>query len=186
MPGSRREFRPWMALAFAALLAGCLAKRPAEPLDSRHGDVAVRTLDTTSSESYPEPDKGESYDPPVAFFENAIPQYPADLLDRNLPMVTVKVRLIVDEGGRVTEVAPLDPPGPADLPFLRSVQAAAGNWKYSPLVRFGKGPGSTTIQFHGVQQTYEGVATALPFHQDYEFTFMQRDGKGFVSASHRD
>jgi hypothetical protein len=176
------KFRAWAAFAVAVLLAGCVTRKVAEPIDPRQGDVAVRTLENTAADTYPEPDKSESYDSPVAFDDNAVPQYPAGLLEQKLATVRVRVRLIVDEAGRVTQVLPLDPGSSQDRLFFDSIQAAAGTWKFSPLVRFGEGAGSTTIEFSGQKQTYEGLATALPFHQDYEFTFSQRDGKGFVST----
>lgn len=174
------------AFALAGLLTGCVAKKPVEPADPRRGDVAIRTIEQTAAETYPPPDKHESYDSPVPFDESAAPQYPASLLVQHLPPVSIKVRVIVDESGSVTQVSPLDLAATADPSFFASIDATVRSWKFSPLVKFGKGAGSTTIKFHGREQTYEGAATALPFHRDYEFTFAQRDGEGFVSTSHHD
>jgi hypothetical protein len=52
-----------------------------------------------------------------------------------------------------------------------------------PLIRRRPAAGkTTTLAYHGSTRQYAGVATALPFHQDYEFTFTQRDGIGFVAT----
>jgi len=41
----------------------------------------------------------------------------------------------------------------------------------------------TEIVFNGFVSRYDGKATALPFHQDYDFTFTQKDGKGSVTSA---
>jgi TonB family protein len=177
------DIRVFPAFALVALLAGCATKKAVEPVDPRRGDVAVHTIDSPPADTYAEPEKGEAYDSPRPFDQNAAPRYPAELLAQRLPPVSVKVRLIVDESGKVTDVLALDSDATMNPAFFASTEAAVRSWQFSPLVRFGKGGGSTTIEFSGLKETYEGQAQALPFHQDYEFTFRQRDGKGFVSTS---
>jgi hypothetical protein len=174
--------RTFLKVALVLLVAGCAAKKPVELADPRLGDVAVKPLQPASSDHYAEPAPDERYDYPVQFDENAPPAYPDALLAKQLPPVRMKVRLIVDETGIVTESAPLDSSESADPAFFGAIQTAVRDWKFTPLVRITAAPERTDIIFQGVIMTYTGKATALPFHQDYEFTFTQRDGKGFVST----
>ena len=110
--------------------------------------------------------------------------YPPELLAANLPPIKVRVRVIVDEHGVVTDSTALD--APPDYPqFFAAVQAVAGAWKYWPFVKVipSMTATRTEIVFHGFVSTYWGTATALPFHQDYDFTFTQKDGKGVVTTA---
>jgi len=172
-----------MPAMLAVLFAGCATKKPVEPADPRSGDVAVRALRADAEDSYRQPQPGEDYFYPYALPENTAPQYPAQLLGQRLPPVVVRVRLIVDEGGGVAGVSRLDPESTGDPAFFVSVQEAARTWQFSPLVKKERAPGRTELVIHGVKEIFSGKATALPFHQDYEFTFTQRDGKGFVSGT---
>jgi hypothetical protein len=174
--------RTFLKVGLVLLVAGCAAKKPVELADPRLGDVAVEQLQPAASDRYAEPAPDEAYDYPVQFDENAPPTYPDALLAKQLPPVRVKVRLIVDVTGSVTESAPLDSAASADPAFLGAILTAVRDWKFTPLVRITAAAGKTDIIFQDVVITYPGKATALPFHQDYEFTFVQRDGKGFVST----
>jgi hypothetical protein len=93
------------------------------------------------------------------------------------------VRVVVDEHGVVTDSTALD--APADYPqFFAAVQAVVGAWRYWPLVKVLPSPGTRSeIVFSGYVSTYDGQATALPFHQDYDFTFSQKDGQGTVTSA---
>jgi len=175
--------RSLLLAAFASLLCACAAKKPIEPVDPRLGEVAVKTLQSADTDRYEEAASGEQYDYPAVYDENASPVYPDALLTQRLPPLRIKVRLVVDAAGDVTESSPLDPAVSADPAFFAAIQAAVREWKFTPLVRIKGGPGKTDILSHETMITYEGEATALPFHQDYEFTFSQRDGKGFVSMA---
>ena len=172
----------FLKVGLAFLIAGCAAKKPVELPDPRLGDVAVKQLQAASSDQYAAAAADETYDYPFPFHENAPPTYPDALLAKQLPPVSVRVRLIVDESGSVTESAPLDSATPADPAFFGAIQTAVRDWQFTPLVRITAGTGKTVIIFPGGRATYTGKATALPFHQDYEFTFTQRDGQGFVST----
>jgi hypothetical protein len=174
--------RTLLKVGLMLLVTGCAAKKPVEVPDPRQGDVAVKQLQPASSDTYADPAPEEQYDYPVRFGDNAPPNYPDALLAKRLPPLSVKVRLIVDETGCVTESNPLESATPADPAFFSAIQAAVRDWKFTPLVRITAGAGRTEIIFQGVKSVYSGKATALPFHQDYEFTFTQRDGKGFVST----
>jgi len=171
-----------LAVGLVFLVAGCAAKKPVELRDPRVGDVAVRQLQPASSDHYAEAGPEEKYDYPFPFHENVPPNYPDALLAKQLPPVSVKIRLIVDETGRVTDSAPLDSATSAEPEFFGAMQTAVREWKFTPLVRIIGSVGRTDIVYQGGVIWYQGKATALPFHQDYEFTFTQRDGKGFVST----
>jgi hypothetical protein len=103
------------------------------------------------------------------------------LLAQQLPATTVRVRLIVDENGVVTDSTALEAP-PNYPQFFASVQAAVRQWTYWPLVRSVPGEESTRLYFNGWSATYSGRATAMPFHQDYDIVFTQKDGKGVVTS----
>jgi hypothetical protein len=163
-------------------LAGCAAKKPIERPDPRLGDVAVKPLQPASSDQYAAPVPGEEYEYPAPFGDNTPPVYPDTLLAKQLPPVSVKVRVIFDETGIPTASEQLDSAASPHPEFFGAVQTAVREWRFSPLVRINAGPGRTEIIFQGYRGVYTGKAVALPFHQDYEFTFTQRDGKGFVST----
>ena len=164
------------------VVTGCATKKAAEPVVQREGEVKGRAITSENAEAYPQPQAGESYFGPFEFDDNASPQYPADMLARNLPPSVVRVRLVVNEGGSVTRCLPADTANAAPE-FFTAVQTAVLTWRFDPLVKMEGGAGRTTITYHGVTRHFGGKAYALPFSQDYEFTFSQRDGKGSVSAA---
>ena len=174
--------RHFLKVGVVLLVASCATEKPVELADPRLGDVAVKPLQPAPSDRYADPTADETYDYPVQFGDNAPPAYPDALLAKQLPPVSVKVRLIIDETGGVTDAAPLDSAASTDPAFFGAIQAAVRDWKFTPLVRIAAGAGRSEVIFQGVKSVYDGTATALPFHQDYEFTFTQRDGKGFVST----
>jgi TonB family protein len=164
-------------------LAGCATKKAAEPSSSRQGEVEARLIEPETDNIYAEAKPGEMYRGPFAYDENASPQYPASLLANNLPPEIVRVRVIVDEGGNVTQCLPLAGPTNGTPEFFAAVRAAVLTWRFDPLIKMEGGSGRTTIAYHDRRQFFEGKAIALPFHLDYEFTFSQVDGKGVVSGA---
>jgi TonB family protein len=122
----------------------------------------------------------ETWFEPTPMDEHVAPVYPEELLAQKLPPTTVRVRLIVDQDGTVTDSTALEAP-PNYPQFYAAVQAAVRQWAYSPLVRSVPGE-ETTLYFHGWSSTYPGKATAMPFHQDYDIVFTQKDGKGVVTS----
>jgi TonB family protein len=113
--------------------------------------------------------------------DQVAPVYPEELLAQKLPATTVRVRLIVDTNGIVTDSTALEAP-PNYPQFFAAVQAAVQQWTYSPLVRSVPGEGETAVHFNGWSMTYSGKATAMPFHQDYDIVFTQKDGQGVVTS----
>ena len=171
-----------LPLLIASLLVACAAQQAIRQIDlPRSGDVAMNAVDATAEQSYSMTGDAQ-WVAPTPFSENEAPVYPSDLLAANLPPITVRVRVVVDGGGVVTESTAIA--APPDYPqFFAAVQAVVGGWKYWPLVKVLPAPEKRTdIFFHGYVSTYDGQATALPFHQDYDFTFTQKDGKGSVTT----
>ena len=171
-----------LPLLVAFLLAACAAQQALQQLP-RSGDVAMTAVNAADEQSYAMAGN-EEWVAPVAFHENEAPVYPPELLAANLAPTKVRVRVVVDEHGVVTDSTALD--APPDYPqFFAAVQAVVGAWKYWPLVKvIPSNDGTRTeIEFNGFVSTYGGKATALPFHQDYEFTFTQKDGQGIVTSA---
>ena len=163
------------------ILAGCIAQQAIERADtSRTGSVAMQAVSADDSQSYAVA-TNETWFAPAPNDDHVAPVYPEELLAQKLPATTVRVRLIVDENGIVTESTALEAP-PNYPQFFASVQTAVLQWTYSPLVRSVPGEEDTLLHFNGWSATYSGKATAMPFHQDYDIVFTQKDGQGVVTS----
>ena len=171
-----------LPMMFALMLVACATQQALKVDLPRSGDVAMTAVDAASEQSYAMA-TDEQWVAPVPFHENEAPVYPPDLLAANLPPMTVRVRVVVDEHGVVTDSTAIET-SPDYPQFFAAVQAVVGEWKYWPLVKVLPAAGvSTEIVFNGYASRYEGTATALPFHQDYDFTFTQKDGQGSVTTA---
>jgi len=170
-----------LPMMLALVLLACATQRALKTVAPRAGDVAMTAVETSGEQIYTAPGDSQ-WDLPYPFPENEAPVYPPELLGSNLAPVTVRVRLIVDEHGNVSDSTALA--APPDYPqFFAAAQAAVHDWKFWPLVKWKPVEGTRTdIEFNGWVRTYEGTATALPFHQDYDITFAQKDGEGVVKA----
>ena len=146
------------------------------------GAVEARTIESSAADTYPTATPGEEYDGALPFDELALPAYPENLLAQRWPPVAVRVRVVVDESGDVTDVTLLNASERAQL-FFPATAAALRTWTFVPLVKSERGAGPTQIVYHGFLTTYEGKATALPFHRDYEITFSQIGGKATVTSA---
>jgi outer membrane biosynthesis protein TonB len=163
------------------VIAACATQQAIERADSpRTGSVAMHAVSAEASQAY-SVDTNETWFEPAPMAEPVAPVYPEELLAHLLPAITVRVRLIVDENGIVNDATPLGP-SPEYPQFFAAVQAAVRQWTYSPLVRSVPAGEDTVLHFNGWSATYSGKATAMPFHQDYDFVFTQKDGKGVVSS----
>lgn len=173
-----------LPLLVAFLLVACATQQAIQRMDlPRSGNVAMTEVNAADEQSYAMAGS-EQWVAPQAFYENEAPTYPPELLAANLPPITVRVRVVVTEQGVVADSTALE--APADYPqFFAAVQAVVGAWKYWPLVKVvPTNDGTfTEIVFNGFVSRYDGKATALPFHQDYDFTFTQKDGKGSVTSA---
>ena len=173
-----------LPMVLALVLVACATQQALKGTVPRAGDVAMSIVNPPGEQSYA--NAGDvQWDLPYQFEENEAPVYPEELLAANLPPMTVRVRLIVDEHGSVVDSMALSVP--SDYPqFFAAVQAAVHDWKFWPLVKWQPVAGTrTNIEFNGWARTYEGTAAALPFHQDYDITFTQKDGKGVITSSGR-
>lgn len=103
------------------------------------------------------------------------PAYPAELVASNLPPVTIRVKVIVDGEGKVTDVRDLD--APADehhAAFFAACRQATLHWSYTPM---------TIVDIHeesggGISQ----IRHTAPFSLDYAFHFELKDGAPLVSS----
>jgi TonB family protein len=171
-----------LPMLFALLLVACATQQALKQLP-RSGDVAMSEVRPAGDQSYTVTTSTEQWDMPYPFEENLAPVYPPELLAANLPPMTVRVRVVVDEHGNVIDSTALE--APAEHPqVFAAVQAVVRSWKYWPLVKWLPVDGTQTdIEFNGWVRSYAGSATALPFHQDYDITFSQKDGKGVVTSA---
>jgi len=171
-----------LPMLLALLLVACATQQALTQLP-RAGDVAMTQVRPADEQSYPVTAPNEQWDMPYPFTENLTPVYPPELLAWHLSPMTVRVRVIVDEHGNVIDSTALE--APPDYPqFFAAVQAVVRDWKFWPLVRWLPVEGARTdIEFNGWIRSYAGPATALPFHQDYDITFTQKDGKGVVTSA---
>ena len=171
-----------LPMMLALVLVACATQQALKVVVPRAGDVAMNVVASPGEQSYANAGDAQ-WDLPYPFEENETPVYPDELLAANLPPMTVRVRIIVDEHGSVVDSMALA--APPDYPqFFAAVQGAVHGWKFWPLVKWQAVAGTRTdIEFNGWVRTYEGTATALPFHQDYDITFTQKDGKGVVTST---
>jgi hypothetical protein len=171
-----------LPMMLALVLVACATQQAMKVVVPRAGDVAMSVVKSPGEQSYASAGDAQ-WDLPYPFEENETPVYPDELLAANLQPMTVRVRVIADEHGSVVDSLALMVP--ADYPqFFAAVQAAVHEWKFWPLVKWQAVAGTRTdIEFNGWVRSYEGTATALPFHQDYDITFTQKDGKGVVTSA---
>jgi len=159
------------------------APKPRRTLEAKlSGQVTGGLIAAPLSERYIA-EKGAYYEQPIGSPDNALPAYPPDLLSQRLPPVSVQVRVVVDNLGKVTSITSSEQPNPGQLPFVESVRSALQGWKFTQLVKVIPGDDYTALpDGDGSQFLYPGKATALPFHQDYRFIFSQKDGKANVTT----
>jgi len=151
-----------------------------DPSTAPRGQVEASLLEATATERY-QYVEGVSFEQPTPFPENAVPTYPVTQLRYRLAPVSVAVRVVVNSEGFVSSVEPLGQPS-EHHEFVQSVVEAVQTWRYYPLVKTVLGPERTKIRVGDATTTYNGVATALPFHQDYAFSFSQLDGRPHVDV----
>jgi hypothetical protein len=194
--GSRRLTQ---ALAFGAIFLftrsglvvlvlvcfGCSSQAPKSqrtPEAKLSGQVTGELIAAPASERYVA-EKGAYYEQPLGSPDNALPAYPPDLLSQRLPPVSVQVRVVVDDLGKVTSITSSEQPSLGQLPFVESIRSTLQGWKFTQLVKVIPGDDYTALpDADGSQIFYPGKATALPFHQDYRFIFSQKNGKANVTA----
>ena len=94
-------------------------------------------------------------------------RYPPELLAKNLDPIEVIARVVVNETGSV-QIATLVGSTSQETAFSDGALAAVRTWTFVPL------------------QRVEGLnAEAIPFTQDYRFTFKQVNGRAIVESGIR-
>lgn len=173
-----------VALLAASLLAACGAPTRPDLEDPRAGRVGVTELDAAvPAEMRLVLAENESFQPPLPDFDNALPDYPADLLALRLPPRSVCLRLSIDESGAVTEAEPIDQSPDCTVgmdiesAFHAAAAQAAMSWRFEPAFRciFPDGtPPDSACGFDGTLEVPQSVSLM------YRFVFEQIDGQGRV------
>jgi outer membrane biosynthesis protein TonB len=168
--------RIWLA-AMILGLAACASVPPSAPAPPPPaGEVNYHAVENKDARHY-QLTPAETTVSPAIGPHNEPPIYPAALLARELPPVTVRATLIVDAHGRVTAVhfAEHDRDDPVRAAFERAVRRATRQWTFEPLL----------IQHW--KPTADGGAKVvrsepMPFSQAYDFRFALRNGKPVVTT----
>lgn len=156
------------------------ATKPLAPAPQTN--VEAHELDVPNSERY-EDSPNTEYVQALAYPENKMPGYPADLLARRLTPAVISVRLLIDATGRVSSVQAIDAGmTPEHAEFYAAAREASLGWKFSPLIRLDLRTGPVTVVDGDASVTYKGLPTPLPFHLDYAFHFSQHDGQPHVEV----
>ncbi|AVP96454.1 hypothetical protein C7S18_04255 [Ahniella affigens] len=178
-----RQWPLWIGLAgLTACQTPPERDTPPSPTPANLGAVSGNVLDAPASQRY-QPATQERYEQPTPDPDNPAPIYPVALLAEALPPVVVRVRVIVGAGGSVQQVEPIAQDAGQAPAFFEATRLAVMQWFYLPLVRIRPSQAfSTLVDDRGTEVLYQGDATALPFHLDYEFVFRQEHGKGQVDS----
>lgn len=184
-PSGSPQYRVAGALLLGLLMISCTSAprvQPVPPPNQRAGAVEAQPLLPDDSARY-RAMPGMHYEQPEELPGNPPPRYPDALLGKSLPPAEVRVRVVVDSNGVVTQVDALDPTTlPEAAAFLEATRTAVMAWRYFPLAEVVPGPERPTFAVGNVTLTYRGRAKRLPFHLDYAFHFRQIDGKGVVDS----
>jgi hypothetical protein len=171
---SFRPARLAAAVLFASFVApGAWAQATVEEVDSpAPADTRMTLADN------------ETFQNPLPSADNAMPEYPSNMLPHNLPPQAVCVRVSIDAKGAVTGTAPIGagPDCPAEAnaaaAFYDAAQQAAQTWQYDPAFRcvYPKGtkPDNRGCFGDEVEEVPEAVSMV------YRFMFEQAEGKGSV------
>jgi hypothetical protein len=168
----------------AVVLVGCATNTTKSDNDQAHrrGQVSGNLIEAPAADQYAA-SPGIRFQQPTPSPDNALPDYPSRLLSQHLAGVEIKIRLVVDEHGAVIQTQPLQAISDPLQPFLRAVESAVSHWQFIPLIKLADAPGSSTVVIGDTSLLFDGQATALPFHQDYAFTFEQVNGQPIVHAA---
>ena len=158
----------FIALATCAI-ASC-ASKPAKEVSrtsyTSDGSVKAEIVAAPEGSRY-EVTPGVGYISPEPAAQNAMPQYPPELLAKNLDPIEVIARVVVNEAGSV-EAATLVGSTSQERAFSDGALATVKTWTFIPL------------------QRVEGLnAEPIPFTQEYRFTFKQVNGRAIVESGIR-
>ncbi|UPG86405.1 energy transducer TonB [Luteibacter aegosomatis] len=150
------------------------ANKPADP--DRAGTVSYKELPAFADNQYKLKRDEQAFGAqPV---DHDAPAYPASLVALQLPETTVRIKAIVDEQGRVTEVRDLDTSNdPNHSAFFAACRDAVMRWSYTPMTvveEWDDGRGNITQKRRNA-----------PFSLDYGFRFALVEGKPMVSSTRK-
>ncbi len=157
-------------LALATCAVASCASKPAKEVSrtsyAADGSVKAEIVAAPEGSRY-EVIPGVDYISPEPAAQNAMPEYPPELLAKNLDPIEVIARVVVNETGSV-QIATLVGSTSQETAFSDGALAAVRTWTFVPL------------------QRVEGLnAEAIPFTQDYRFTFKQVNGRAIVESGIR-
>ena len=149
------------------LLASCRTATtialPSE--DFKHSSaVEIALLAEQGTDTY-QVKTGENYLTPTPDPGNSLPTYPQNMLGKNIPAVTVIIKLVINKEGH-PERWEISDGNDVDEEFREAVGNAVMHWRFSPL-----------------QRIRAGLAEPLPFSLRYRFVFRQQDGRPSVEQN---
>jgi len=173
-----------MALLAGALglaLAGCAATPDADSDAVAASDAGVQEVGSGDRITL---GSNETYQPPLPAADNAMPEYPAALLERALPEQVVCVQASISEQGQVTGTMPvsdIDGCPPPATAFYDAAVAAVSSWRFEPAFRciYQNADDVTPYGCIGEDAREQPLAVRL----NYRFTFEQSDGQGQVTVT---
>src|SRR5690606_7255505 len=128
-----------LILSACALLAACVTT-PEQA--SRTGAVGFSEITTAAPvQARLALADNESFEPPVPHSGNALPSYPAHLLERRLPPQALCLRIGIGEDGSVVDAEPVSegPDCPGDLieesAFFAAASQTVRTWRFDPAFR---------------------------------------------------
>lgn len=177
MPQSMIPYGRAASLALLIALQGCHTVAPTaskEAPPSHKGEVSYQLVPATGAAQYKLKKSEHSFG--AQPLTNEPPVYPPSLVAANLPLTTVRVKAIIDQNGKVSEVRNLDTATSRETElFVTACRDAMLHWTYSPMTvveEFDDGKGNITQ-----------VRKNAPFSLDYAFKFELVDGRPTVTSS---
>jgi hypothetical protein len=183
-----RDRRPGIGLATLALLGIGLTSCHRAPSLPSAGQSSIRFVTAPPPPSAAHPKFSVKEGPPSDMFVDAMPigtlaspDYPAAALAAHAGLVNVGVRITVDVGGRVSNVAPslvaLSIPNRFSRDFEAAVEAAVGQWRFKPakIRHFEEAP-------DGESGTYTRVAREEKIETDFDVAFTFTAAGGVLSV----
>lgn len=156
----------WRLVANAGMLALALSACASQPQTkpANRGDVDFKPVVDMGVPRYTI--KRDQAATDVKPLDHTPPIYPAEYVDLGLPPRDVRVKVIVNDTGDITEVRSGDAGvrDPIAMAFFNAVVAAVGNWHYQPLL-------ITDWVEDPDGSTHRVAAKAVPFSIDYIFHF---------------
>ncbi len=183
-----REIVSAILIVILLLAAGCAGRRIVPPPDPPAPPVGQSSFDflRDGASIDTEPPEDQDLRAPIIKEELAQPVYPPQALTAGAGPSIVAVRILVDNEGRVAEVADsprlASTPGPFAGDFRRAVEEVLAEWKFVPATWRRYEPGED-LDGDGVADYRRVVERrVVNFYLDVRFDFEIVDGKGQVRS----